>query len=172
MIWSATWAGRDQAGAPPGQAGDVRDKGGLDGFGQAHRRQDRGKAPRQPRRACSWGAEEQEMMDTRSACHAVSRTPRGARLARSPHLTRELDQRQGCSHESSAPEALASCTSTMPHQSRVSNPSGSQVSSSASSWRTSVRWPCGCPSRVRRIAARGARDGARGQQAMSRASCT
>ncbi len=51
----AEGAGGDDGGTPTRQASDAMDAGGLQGFHQAHRRQDGGQAPRQPRRARSWG---------------------------------------------------------------------------------------------------------------------
>jgi len=54
----------DEGGVPTRQAVDAMETGGLQRVRQAPRRQDGGQAARQPRRAGSWGAEEQEMMDT------------------------------------------------------------------------------------------------------------
>ncbi len=52
----------DEGGAPTGEAGDAMDAGGLQGFCQAHRRQDGGEAPSQPRPARPLGAQKQEMI--------------------------------------------------------------------------------------------------------------
>jgi hypothetical protein len=41
--------GIDDGGAPPGEAGDAVDAGGLEGLGQGHVGEDRGQAPGQPR---------------------------------------------------------------------------------------------------------------------------
>jgi hypothetical protein len=45
----ATRAGGDDGGAPPGEAGDARDAGGCNGFGQGHLGEDRRQASGQPR---------------------------------------------------------------------------------------------------------------------------
>src|SRR6266540_3156337 len=45
-----------------GQAGDAMEAGGLQRCRQAHRRREGGEATPQPRLACPWGAEEQEVI--------------------------------------------------------------------------------------------------------------
>jgi hypothetical protein len=47
LVGGATWAGSDDGGAPPGEPGDARDAGGVEGEG--HRRQDGGSAVGQRR---------------------------------------------------------------------------------------------------------------------------
>ena len=62
----------DNGGAPTRQAGGAMDTGGLQRCRQGYGRHEGGELARQPRCAHSWGAEEQEMMDTMPASHLVS----------------------------------------------------------------------------------------------------
>jgi hypothetical protein len=52
----------DQGGAVTGEAGDVVDAGGVDGFGEGHRRQDEDDATGQPRLTDVQGTQDQEVM--------------------------------------------------------------------------------------------------------------
>jgi hypothetical protein len=62
MVWWGARNGRAVTTAVrPGQAGDARDAGGLPRVRQTHRRQDRGEATRQPRRARPWPTPHQEL---------------------------------------------------------------------------------------------------------------
>jgi hypothetical protein len=61
VMRSATRARRDR-GAGPGEVGDAGDAGGVEGFGESHRRQDGGEPARQPRLARSRTAQHQEIM--------------------------------------------------------------------------------------------------------------
>jgi hypothetical protein len=49
VVRGAKWAAGDHSGAVTGEAGDAMDVGGLEGFGQAHRRRDGGEPAGQPR---------------------------------------------------------------------------------------------------------------------------
>ena len=55
---------RDPRRAVTGEAGDTVDADGLDGFGQAHRRQDGGEPPRQHRLPHPRRAEEEDVVGT------------------------------------------------------------------------------------------------------------
>ena len=49
MVGGAKRPGGDEGGAPPGEAGDAVDAGGVDGLGQGHIGEDRRQAAGQPR---------------------------------------------------------------------------------------------------------------------------
>jgi hypothetical protein len=51
VVGGATRAGRHQRGAVAGQAGDAVHAGGVEGFGEGHRRQDGGEPACRPRAA-------------------------------------------------------------------------------------------------------------------------
>ena len=73
----ATRAGRHQGRAVAREASDTMDARRLEGFGQGHRRQDRGESPPQHRRAGPRRAEEQHIMVTTPASASGSPRPPG-----------------------------------------------------------------------------------------------
>jgi hypothetical protein len=77
---------RDDRGAVAGAPGDAMEAGGLEGFGERHRRQDGGEPPRQPRLPSPRGAEQEEVMVKIPASPAVSRVILQRCAARTPEL--------------------------------------------------------------------------------------
>jgi hypothetical protein len=79
VMRGAKRAGRDQRRAGAGAASDAVEARGLEGLGQAHRRQEGGEPPRQPRRARPRGAEHEEIMNRTPASASLSpQLPRGS----------------------------------------------------------------------------------------------
>ena len=120
VVGSQERARGDDGRAPAGEAGDARDTGGLPRCRQAHRRQEGGEAPRQPRFARARWSEHQEIMARTpvwpSASASVPRMPMPAPLPRS----RSRNSGQDEDHDSSSNSALAS------YRSAVSNLSVNQ----------------------------------------------
>jgi hypothetical protein len=76
---------RHQRGAVAGEAGDSMDACGLNGFGQAHRRQDGGESPCQHRLARPRGAEQEQIIVRTPTYHFAS--PMSLRMPMDPLLT-------------------------------------------------------------------------------------
>jgi hypothetical protein len=64
VVWGATRPGGDTGGLAACQAGDAVDAGGVEGFGQAHRRQDGDEAAGQPRLPHPRWRQEEVMVST------------------------------------------------------------------------------------------------------------
>jgi hypothetical protein len=62
MVRGPKRAGGDEGGAVTGEARDAMHTRRLNGFGEGHRRQHRGEAPRQHRRARPGRAEEEDVV--------------------------------------------------------------------------------------------------------------
>jgi hypothetical protein len=62
LVGGAKWPGGDQGHAPVGEVGDAMNTGGVEGFGQGHRRQDGGDAAGQPRLPRPRRAQEEDVM--------------------------------------------------------------------------------------------------------------
>jgi hypothetical protein len=76
LVGRATRAGGDQGRAVAGAASDAVNSRGLKGFGEGHRRQNRGEPPCQHRRARPWGTKEEDVVGRTpafgSAFHRIS----------------------------------------------------------------------------------------------------
>jgi hypothetical protein len=71
MVGGATRPGGDDGGAPPGEAGDAVDAGGVEGLGQGHVGEDRRQAAGQPRLPRPGRPQEQIMVRTPASPSAL-----------------------------------------------------------------------------------------------------